>query len=97
MNKQLTVVAKIVAKAGVEDRLEAELRRLVPPTRSEDGCVQYVLHRSIDDPCVFLFYETWTAEQDLEAHLQSPHFKAFQAEANELVDEMELLKLERLD
>jgi quinol monooxygenase YgiN len=97
MSEYLTIVAKITAKPGAEGRLESELRKLVSPTRSEDGCVQYDLHRSLEDPRVFLFFENWSSAPHLEAHMNTDHLLAFQRKAGDLVDEMELLRMERID
>ena len=56
---QLTVVAKIKATSGSETALHQELLLLIPPTKAEDGCLNYDLHRSIEDNTLFLFYENW--------------------------------------
>lgn len=57
---QLTIVAKIEAKPGSEDLVYQELQNLIAPTQVEDGCLNYDLHRSIENPALFLFYENWT-------------------------------------
>ena len=41
----LTVIAKFKAKSGSEEQLYEELRNLVAPTRAEEGCINYDLHR----------------------------------------------------
>ena len=71
-----TVIARARAKAGCENRLRNELERLLTPTRSEAGCINYDLHQSTDDPRDFLFHENWETKGHLDAHLQSEHVKA---------------------
>lgn len=83
----LTVVAAMVAKAGKEDELKKRLLGLVEPTRKEEGCVQYDLHESTAEPGRFLFFENWKSRELLDRHLQSPHLRAFVAEAPELLAE----------
>ena len=83
--KQVTVVAKVQAKPGCEQRVHQELVNLLAPTRSEAGCINYDLHQSLDDPAVFLFYENWTTEEDLQRHLSAPHIKAWFALAPTLL------------
>lgn len=83
----LTVVARIRAKAGLEEQVREALLALVAPTRAETGCLNYDLHQSQDDPGLFLFYENWRSRQDLEAHLQTPHLQQFLARAPELLAE----------
>ena len=46
---QLTVVAKIKAKPGCEAEVHRELLQLISPTLAESGCLNYDLHRSIED------------------------------------------------
>ncbi|MGI8961101.1 MAG: putative quinol monooxygenase [Bryobacteraceae bacterium] len=66
------------AVPGREQELEKELRALIVPTRSEPGCLVYVLHRDPEDPCMFMFYEKFESQAALDAHVNSPHFKKFQ-------------------
>lgn len=90
---QLTVVAKIKAKAGAEDHIHQELRRLIEPTLAEVGCINYDLHCSIEDPSLFLFYENWTSKDVWEKHMQSEHIKAFDNNAGDAVEAWELFLL----
>ncbi|MFN3324950.1 MAG: putative quinol monooxygenase [Bryobacteraceae bacterium] len=83
----LTVVADLVAKPGKEEDLKRQLLALVDPTRREEGCVQYDLHQSTDEPARFVFYENWTSRGALDRHLQSAHITAFRQLATELLAE----------
>lgn len=97
MSELLTVIARIRSKAGQQERLRRELRGLVTPTRAEAGCVQYDLHESNTEPGLFVFYETWKAESDLDAHFQTPHMQAFHARIPELVEgAIELTKCKKI-
>jgi quinol monooxygenase YgiN len=69
----LQVVAVITAKAGSETLVGDALRALVQPVRSEQGCVAYDLFVSATDPATFVAIETWRSQDDLDAHLKSPH------------------------
>jgi quinol monooxygenase YgiN len=73
----LTVIARMRAKPGREAEVEAELRKLIEPTRKEKGCINYDLHRSQVEPAVFMFYENWTSRELLDKHLNSPHINAW--------------------
>lgn len=85
MKKGLTVVAKITAKAGLEERVKEELMALVTPTRSESGCLSYHLHEATENKCLFLFYENWTSRKELDEHLQMPYLQSFLKKADELL------------
>lgn len=91
----LTIVANIHAKAGQEQRLFGELTKLVEPTRSEDGCTQYDLHRNNEDPAHFMFYETWETRDLWLVHKQTPHITAFQDVAKDVVDKVAVYEMNR--
>lgn len=73
----VSVVARIQAREGMEQRLKEEASKLVEPTRSEEGCLNYDLHQGIEDPSVLFFYENWRSQQDLDEHLEKPYLKEF--------------------
>jgi quinol monooxygenase YgiN len=68
------VLAKVIAKPGKEQMALDELRRMIAPTRKEDGCLKYVLHRSTENPSEFWFVEEWSSMQALDNHKKTPHF-----------------------
>ena len=41
MNRKLTVIAHIHAKAGQEAKVQEALLNLIAPTRAEAGCINY--------------------------------------------------------
>jgi quinol monooxygenase YgiN len=83
----LTVFARIQAKPGMEERTRRELIKLLAPTRGEEGCINFDMHQSIEDPALFLFHENWTGEERLEQHLRSPHIQAWFVQTDELLAE----------
>ena len=86
----LTVIAKWNAKSGSEEQLYEEFRNLVESTRAEEGCINYDLHRSVEDPGTFMFYENWESRPLWEQHMESPHLQEFLGKREELVDSWEL-------
>jgi len=97
MTVPLTIIARMRAKSGQEGRLREALQRLVAPTRAEPGCIAYDLHESLNDAALFLFYETWKSQADLDAHFETPHLKALVKILPELVEgEMKLSKWVKL-
>jgi quinol monooxygenase YgiN len=91
MPKQLTLLAIAQAKPGQAEELGRRLAALVEPTRAEAGCMNYNLHQSKDDPTIWMLYENWRSEADLEKHFQTIPFKKFIARCNEvLANEMDL-------
>jgi quinol monooxygenase YgiN len=75
--KRVTVVARIKAQEGMEEKVKQELLALIAPSRSEEACLKYDLHQSLDDKMLFMFYETWTGREALDKHLLMPYLDAF--------------------
>lgn len=74
---QLTIVANIHAKADKIELVKAELEKLIPITRAEDGCIQYDLHQDNDNPAHFVFYENWDSRELWQIHMNAPHLAAY--------------------
>ena len=82
--KNVTVVATFEARPGKEAELKQLLLGLLAPTRQEAGCLNYDLHSAPSHPAKFLFHETWTSQELLDAHLTSPHLAALLPRVGEL-------------
>lgn len=81
----LDVVAVLVAKAGSESVVGDALRALVEPTRAEAGCLSYDLYVSQADPATFITVERWRSQDDVDAHMGTPHIaQAFAAAGDHL-------------
>jgi quinol monooxygenase YgiN len=73
------------SKEGQEVLLEAELRALVGPTRKEDGCLQYDLHRGLEHPSTYLLHEVWASREHHTAHTRTSHFLRWNARKDALL------------
>lgn len=82
----LTAVATMRAKPGKEQELRELLEGLIAPTRAEADNVTYALHQGSQDPAVFVFYEIWTSQDALDAHLAMPHLQAALPRIPDLLD-----------
>jgi len=80
----LTRVVHMKARPGQEMLLEAELRALVGPTRKEEGCLLYDLHRWADGEGAFLFHEVWASREAHAAHLRTDHLLRWSARKDAL-------------
>lgn len=79
----LTVILR--AREGQETLLEAELRALLSPSRKEEGCLRYDLHRSIEIPGALLLHEVWTNREAHTEHVNTPHFLRWNARKDALL------------
>jgi|SRR5271156_1472334 len=75
----VTLIVHLRARDGQELLLEAELRALVGPTRKEEGCLVYDLHRSADAPGAFLLHEVWATHEAHVTHTRTDHFLRWSA------------------
>src|SRR3974390_1863636 len=81
----VTLIVTLRSKDGQQLLLEAELRALVGPTRKEEGCLQYDLHRGADHPGTYLFHEVWESREHHIAHTRTPHFLRWNARKDALL------------
>jgi quinol monooxygenase YgiN len=81
----VTLVVILRARPGQEPLLEAELRALVGPTRREEGCLTYDLHRGADAADAYLLHEVWESREHHRRHTQTPHFIRWNARKDALL------------
>ncbi len=81
---KVTVLATFKTKVGMEADAKKAILELLEPTRSEAGCINYDLHQSADDPSVFMLYENWVSQKDLDEHLAMPYVKDLLGKAEDL-------------
>ena len=95
--KKVTLIVKIKAKKGMEEAVKKELLSLLSLSRSESGCLHYDLHQATDDKSVFVFYETWKSQKDLDDHCQKPYLVALGAKAEKLFDgPMDVIEVDKI-
>jgi quinol monooxygenase YgiN len=82
----ITVVARLKARPGSEAQLEQAFRKMIPAVRSEAETLQYVLHRSVQDPTVFVFYEVYQDQDALGFHSRTAHMKEMSSAIGPLLD-----------
>jgi quinol monooxygenase YgiN len=81
----VTLIVILRAREGQETLLEADLRALVGPSRREEGCLAYNLHRSLDTPGALLLHEVWAGREAHTEHTNTPHFLRWNARKDALL------------
>jgi len=94
---QLTIVANIHANADKIDLVKSELMKLIPITRSEEGCINYDLHQDNENPAHFTFYENWESRELWQEHMNAPHLAAYLAATEGAVAQFTLNEMTRID
>ena len=71
----LHLFVRIVTGSNAGKAAEA-LAECGPPSRAEDGCIEYRTFRGADGDALFL-KEEWESQAALDTHMKTPHFLAF--------------------
>jgi quinol monooxygenase YgiN len=93
---RVTIVANIHANPDKIDLVRAELERLIPITRAEEGCIQYDLHQDNENPVHFLFYENWESRDLWQTHMNAPHLADYMKATEGAVAEFTLHEMSRI-
>ncbi|MCD7111430.1 antibiotic biosynthesis monooxygenase [Rhizobium sp. DKSPLA3] len=81
----VTIIGTVTAKPEMREELQKLLSAQVAPTRLESGCINYDFHVDADDPNMFVFYENWRSQADLDAHMKMPHLLPLVSEVDRLL------------
>ncbi|WP_457597006.1 putative quinol monooxygenase [Hydrogenimonas sp.] len=84
MSKKIYCLARFRPKSGKEKALFEVLKALEPDTLREDGCLQYIVTRRIENPCAggsddypIVFNEIWRDRESFEAHCNRRAIREF--------------------
>ncbi|MDH4278802.1 MAG: antibiotic biosynthesis monooxygenase [Acidimicrobiia bacterium] len=73
----LIVAGTFTTAPGERDRVLDMARDVMAATRQEEGCHEYVFSPDVDDPELIRLYELWDGQDELDAHLGTPHIAAW--------------------
>ncbi len=96
MPEPLTIVARIEAKPDQIDLVKSELEKLLEPTLTEPGCLQYDMHQDNDNPAVFLYFENWESRELWQAHMNNAPLKAYMEATRDAVAHFTLNEMTRI-
>ncbi|NUT72186.1 antibiotic biosynthesis monooxygenase [Pseudarthrobacter sp. C4D7] len=66
-----------VAKAGCEIELQEALHHLQASSRKDPGCLEYAVFADGLQPGIYVLFEGWARQEDLEAHNEQDHVVDF--------------------
>ncbi|WP_303924380.1 putative quinol monooxygenase [Draconibacterium sediminis] len=70
----ITIVAKFIVHKGQESTFLKLIEELGGASRAEDGNIEYVLHKKVDDPLTYCLIEKWKDQAAIDFHNNTPHF-----------------------
>ena len=85
MSKHHTVIVILEAKQGKEKELESALQAVVQPSRSEQTCLEYRLHKNKDNASQFILYEIWESLEKHQEQFTKPYIKSFADKLEDLI------------
>ncbi|WP_455835923.1 putative quinol monooxygenase [Pseudarthrobacter siccitolerans] len=74
-----------IARAGRETELQEALHSLQTLSRQDPGCLEYTVFSDGQQPGIFVLFEGWASNEDLEAHNEEDHVKEFVAAVEPLL------------
>lgn len=95
--QEVTVVATMKIKPGLEEDALAILRGVIENTHGEEGCIKYTLHRAHNEPGAFCIVERWRSQADLDAHFKAPHMASLQKAVEMLSEPPQILFCEQIE
>ena len=83
---ELFIFARFHARAGEKGAVEDALRKVIPPSRAEPGCLSLSAFRSTRDPGLFYIHSRWVDEAAFDLHAGLPHTLRFLELVQPLID-----------
>jgi quinol monooxygenase YgiN len=83
---KLFIFARFHAREGKEDALTALLREQIELVRTEPGCLEMGVCRSVRDPRLFWIHSRWVDEAAFNIHANLPNTDRFVERAEQLID-----------
>jgi quinol monooxygenase YgiN len=81
----VTLMVILRPRDGQDLMLGAELRALVTPSRKEEGCLRFDLHRIAEGPGAYLLHEIWETREHHTGHTKTDHFLRWNARKDAMV------------
>jgi len=83
---EIFIFARAHARPGCEAEVERAIRRVLPPTRQEPGCISVRAFRAVKDPLLFYVHSHWRSEAAFDLHIEQPHTQRFDETLKSLLD-----------
>ncbi len=76
-NKYFIVTITGITKEGNQGHVKSFLSGLMAKSRKEEGCVQYDIYQSTENPREFLLFTVWDNQESFDRHNQTPLMQEF--------------------
>lgn len=65
------------AKEGTEAYIRGFMHELIEHSQKDEGCLQYNIHVSNENPLKFMLYSLWKNQTCFDKHNQTPYLQEF--------------------
>lgn len=93
MDKRLPLIVKFEVNENKLKEFITEIKKILEPTRNEEGCILYELHQDLHNPNILMFYEIWETVDHWKAHDKQPHIETFRRNTAGFAKNVEFNKL----
>ena len=76
----VVITLRFRVKPAFVSRARVLAHDMVTASRTEDGCILYIMTESREDESLFLLFTVWRDEEAYEKHSYSPYVRAFDNE-----------------
>lgn len=71
----ITLFVEITALPGNEQLFCDSLKAMLKPSREEEGCLEYRITQSNNNPIKFFTFECFRSQEALDLHISSEYYK----------------------
>lgn len=75
-DKPFTLVVFVTVKPDGVKKFEEQAAKTAKASAAEKGCLQYEVHKSLEKPGGYIFFERWKNLAAIEDHFKEEHTKA---------------------
>jgi len=93
---EVRVIATLQAKPEFLSAVSEAVHEIIEPSRQELGNLQYDLHRDLEKPGTFVFFERWASSEALDKHGATAHFQRFVGQVDGKLDVLDIKKLKKI-
>jgi quinol monooxygenase YgiN len=84
--RMLVLTLRMKVRSGEREELLQVIRRMLEPTRIEQGCLSFHFYQDVEDGNAFTFLEEWESTGDLESHMRTESFRELLAVMDLLIE-----------
>lgn len=93
---EVRVIATLQAKPEFASAVSEAMHEIIEPSRQELGNLQYDLHRDLEQPGTFVFFERWASSEALNKHNATAHFQRFVSQVDGKLDLLDIKQLKKI-